>query len=445
MEQEEEKTSVPADTDIANVKDDDDDDDSVLNNTNATTLLSVSTNEPQKEEEKKDNHEMMVDDDDDEKEEKEKEEITADEEKEELVDTANTGDVDVTKSDKLYRCVKKSFDLPRTELEPDVGEGEEIVGFLNCHIFEGTYVGRFYKKIVFEDQQRANAIIKYVMHSKAAVFMLAEVWSSSIRDRIIKGVSHVYPYSYYPKNGSFSKLDSGLVFLSKKAISHKDHKNYSKLTGWDRWSTKCAAYIITDDNIAYFTTHFNAGGNIDAKEARHSNILEMFAFYDKVVAEHGVTQAVITGDLNIRETDFAELQSVSDTERNPAIRAEWLKSRRPDYIDFRSRMEKRGLKDGLREAHPDHLEYPCITADHTYNSLAVLWTPKDVTRSRLDYFFVKGVVARESGGYFHWWAGKDADNPERQEDAFRSAAYGPKKDGVYPVSDHYGVWILFKK
>lgn len=347
------------------------------------------------------------------------------------------------REDKLQRCVREKLEFPKTEI-PKIGEGEELIGFLNCHIFEGTYVGTFYKKIVYEDKLRAEAIVRHILESGASVFMLAEVWGSAIRDSIIRGVKHEYPYSYFPQN-SVILLDSGLVFLSKKRIVNMEFVTYNMLSGWDRGSNKCIAYIVTEDKTAYFTTHFNAGGDPKGKSCRQDNIKQMLKFYDEKAAERRFTRAVITGDFNIRETDFHELQNVSDREKDPEARAGWLTRKRQDYLNIESLMEARGLLDGLRLAHPDHLEHPCITADHMYNSLAVLWTPNDKTRSRLDYVFVKGFEVKDSGAYFHWWAGEDPDNVERQNEAFAMASEGPKKGRLVPVSDHYGIWIVVNK
>ena len=346
--------------------------------------------------------------------------------------------------DKLQRDVRATLDPPEEVPVPEAGEGEEKVGFLNCHIFEGTHAGTLYKKLVYKDRMRSEAIVRHILESNAAVFILAEVWSSKIRNNIIKGVKHEYPHSYYPNNGGLLKLDSGLIFLSKKNIALTEYKNYSDLSGWDWMSTKCIACIVTDDKIAYFATHLNAGGNSEAKRCRHENIRELFELYDKIIAQENIQQAIVVGDFNIRESDFAELRCVSETEQDKARRAEWLKERRSEYVDFADRMAQRDASDGLRLAHPDHLTHPCLTADHMFNSLAVLWSPTDVTRSRLDYFFVRGIAVRDSGAYFHWWAGKASDDAERRRLAFLTASDGPMED-IYPVSDHYGIWIIFSK
>ena len=133
--------------------------------------------------------------------------------------------------------------------EPEIKNGSELpipkegmeekVGFLNCHLFEGTTMSTFYKKIVFEDEERAKKIINYILNSNTEVFMLAEVWSSTLKELIIQGVRSKYKYSYYPKNGKLFKLDSGLVYLSKKKILKSNYINYKNLSSWDKGSTKC--------------------------------------------------------------------------------------------------------------------------------------------------------------------------------------------------------------
>lgn len=401
------------------------------------------------------NNDNNDDDDDDEKDEKEKE---GDKKEQSSHSSPSSPTSTNTESmrEKLRRCLCARIDPPLGTKDPDVNveEGEELVGFLNCHIFEGTYVGTFYRKIVYEDQMRADAIVRYILESKASVFMLAEVWSARLRDRIIKGVFHEYKHSYFPVCGGFGKLDSGLIFLSKKKIAGTGFRAYTDLSSWDRGSTKGIAYIITEDGVAYFTTHLNAGGSTEAKRCRNENIKQMFEFYDDTVdgknaRKTKITKVVFTGDFNIRESDFTQLQHVHNNAANSDEMVELMAKPRQDYENIRGLMEKkgdnkRGLVDGLRVKYGDHLEEPCLTADHTYNSLAVLWTPGDMTRSRLDYFFIKGFDVRDSGAYFHWWAGENADDEARQREGFVLAFEGPKKGRLVPVSDHYGVWIILK-
>lgn len=327
-----------------------------------------------------------------------------------------------------------------TNIDSNKGSKEKV-GFLNCHLFEGTYVGKFYKKIVYHDEERAQKIVYNILKSDCEIFMLAEVWSATLRDYIIKGVQSKYQYSFYPKNGAVIKLDSGLVYLSKKKITKTGFLNYKDLSGFDNASTKCISYIITEDKMGYMCTHLDAGKE---DTFRKKNLIQLFDLFKEIEKEN-ISQIIIAGDFNIRENDFNEAVKIVQEELDSDSRKERIMQKSEEYLYLIQEMEKRGLKDSFRLVYSDFLEHPYITSDHLFNSLNCLWSSKnDKTRSRLDYFFVKGINVCDSGVYYDWWAGPDSENYEIQMKAFEYATKDPLIN-IYPVSDHYGIWLLFNK
>lgn len=253
---------------------------------------------------------------------------------------------------------------------PDVVDvdGTKVL-FLNAHLFKGTAMARVYGAITHRDEQRADAIAERISESGASVAMLAEVWGASSRDRIVRGAAPTHPHVWAPPPPAKRaplRLGTGLLFLSTAPIEKTAVTHFRDLNSWDAWSQKGVASARVG-GVAYVATHLDAEGAARDRECRASNMRQVVAH----IAEHvGGNDApcVFAGDMNTHDAcdEFPPMQAA---------------------------FASLGMRDAFRTLHPAD---PGVTMDHALNGLAALWSgPKDTSRTRLDYFFVRGVTPIE--------------------------------------------------
>lgn len=318
---------------------------------------------------------------------------------------------------------------------------ERNVVFLNCHFFKGTKCAQVYTKLVFKDIERADALVNKVMaiNSKVDVLVLAEVWGSKIRDRIIKRTRPRFPYSWFPKlRTSPVRFDSGLLFVSRMPITASGFRAFEELSGWDSRSTKGVGYIVAE-GVAYMGTHFDSSNktktSTSGAENRMGNLTQTLNLA-REIEEQGIAQQIILcGDFNIREQDLQNSDDSGGTE------SKGVKTR--EYLLFRDRLEGSGFRDALRELFPDAQKVPCNTTSSRANSLSSLWGPSVKSEARIDYFFTKNVRTKRSGVYKGCWAGRDSTNKEAVKKELERPDKTTVNPNIYQVSDHYPIWATF--
>jgi len=313
------------------------------------------------------------------------------------------------------------------------------VMFLNAHLFKGTAMAAVYRPITYRDYTRADAIAERISESGASVVMLAEVWGASSRERIVRGAAPTHPYWWAPPrrpHGSPFELGTGLLFLATSPIERRRCTWFSELNGWDAWSQKAVASARIG-GVTYACTHLDAEGASRDVECRASNMREVLAHLETHLAEDDAV--VFAGDMNIAE-DSAEFAQLAET-----------------FAHVR-------MHDPLRELYPDRTAVPAYTADHATNGLACYWSdPSDKTRSRLDYFFVRGVGPLECGvsdGYCRTPASRgqmqkltDVTTAPASVKAATSSPPSPPPpphsaafvSPPLPLSDHWPIYLVFHK
>lgn len=134
----------------------------------------------------------------------------------------------------------------------------------NVHLFRGTFIASIYTKLQYEDDRRCDELCRYFRESKPDVICLVEIWGASMRQKIIKELIDIYPYSWIPPHDATCfKVGPEHLFLSKYPMSQFCHENYKDLGGWDKWAAKkiCGCVIR---NTFVCCTHLdsNLGVNI---------------------------------------------------------------------------------------------------------------------------------------------------------------------------------------
>jgi hypothetical protein len=90
-----------------------------------------------------------------------------------------------------------------------------------------------------------------------------------------------------------------------------------------------------------------------------------------------------------------------------------------------------GLVDTHRLVSPDLVADPAYTANHQLNPLCVHWGGDSTSRSKIDYFFTRGVTPATSGVH------TDFSVP------LGTPAAASSTPPLLPVSDHYPIFMTF--
>ena len=236
--------------------------------------------------------------------------------------------------------------------------------YLNTHLFRGTFVAAFYRKLQYKDEIRCEQICDYIKMSDYNIIILSEVWSNYMKNKIAEKLSVVYPFQIIPKKkGAFYKVGPEHVILSKSPITEFASENLKNLSGWDRMSIKqICGFVVKDVYIC--TSHFDTGCMMQNMEQ-----------LKKFVQNHSNGRNVIVaGDLNIKEV----LQT------SPAEHSE-------KYNKMINCFAEIDLRDSVRQLFQDFIIYPSYTVDHINNSVAKYFSGGGTTKARLDYFFSKGI------------------------------------------------------
>lgn len=262
----------------------------------------------------------------------------------------------------------------------------------NVHLFGGLssvvlgVINRLVK-LVHDEEQRLGALTQVLQDAGADIVCLQEIWSDTFKERLISGLRHIYPHSFYPAfaNGPhFGKvqLGSGLLLLSRHPIIAANFTPFGKLSGEDAFAQKgviCATLHVDGPDGVYpvsvMNTHTQAGGGDINIQYRSDNINDIVAAATRHRLGHRQTlpefmPRILVGDMNI----VAETPSGSRT-------GEHLMLCR----------ELRAFTDLAAALYPDRRAFPLYTSDPAGNGLIPLFDPHDHTPGRLDYVFVENI------------------------------------------------------
>jgi len=238
---------------------------------------------------------------------------------------------------------------------------------LNTHLFEGTFVGKIYKPILYHDNTRMKTICKYLKHNNFDLVMLSEVWSDEMKLKIANKLGNIYPYVWIPPHTSTCfKTGPEFLFLSKNPMSDKCFTNFTSLSGWDSMSEKKICGMVMN-NIFYCCTHLDTTDTCQV-----SNIAQIINFININKNNHPV---VLAGDFNINEynpNDFAHTTG--------------------QYDFLRNTLGNIGLIDAGRIVQPNALIHPFYTTDNLNNITDNNFSPNCFTQSRIDYYFTQGIL-----------------------------------------------------
>lgn len=246
------------------------------------------------------------------------------------------------------------------------------VFWLNCHLFQGTILDIFYRKILYQDEQRYTAICQWIRRNNPTIIMLSEVWSKSMKRNFVRDLHDIYPYSWIPESTKWFKLGPEFVVLSKSPIAGQCYENFTNLSGWDWWSEKkiCGCII---DNKFYCCTHLDT-----SDDCINSNILQVKHFIQQNSTNHSV---ILVGDFN--ESEFA-------VDGNPDS------GLRPMYQTFCTTLGDVHLVDAQRAVYPDRSLHPLYSVDGYNDQFIVVNSPDNKVLRRLDYFFSRGITPTET-------------------------------------------------
>jgi len=225
--------------------------------------------------------------------------------------------------------------------------------WLNAHLFWGTLVGTFYRRVLYHDWTRCHQICDYIRTQQPEVVILSEVWGWWLKKRIIAQLKSVYPYHWIPqRQAAWYKLGPEMVGLSRSPISATFQTNFQHLGGWDRFSIK-GIYGMMVDGVLYCGTHFDS----TTLANQLSNLQQVKNFL-----QDKSTPVVLMGDFNMGSWEHGEQL-------------------------LRNELNVLGFSDAYRQVHPD---LPGYTCNDNNNPVSAYFTGGHATPERLDYCFIRG-------------------------------------------------------
>lgn len=235
---------------------------------------------------------------------------------------------------------------------------------LNTHLFKGTFVAAVYRKLQYNDKIRCDQICEYILQSSYTTVILSEVWSRYMRNRIIRKLSPIYPYHHVPiRRGPCYKVGPEHIILSKKPITEFCSENITDLSSWDQMSIKqICGFVIDNDYIC--TSHFDTGHML-------KNTVQLKNFIQKY---SGNRNTILVGDLNIWEV----------SQNAPTVQTD-------NYNQMCHIFAEVGLRDALRQIHPDFVSHPFHTVDQENNPVSNYFSDGGTNKTHIDYFFTKGI------------------------------------------------------
>ena len=239
----------------------------------------------------------------------------------------------------------------------------KTVFLLNAHLFAGTIVGTFYRKLLYDDAARRNQICQYLRETRPDVVFISEVWSGSWKRRIAKDLVDVYPHSRIPswKDGPWWKLGPEHLVLSKEPITDFESASLTTIEGkWDKWSLKQIVGLRTG-GVYFCTSHF---------DTHHptANVDQMVSFVDARTLDPN-EPVMALGDFNIDESSSPE-----------------------EHGQMVSSFGLAGLHDAVRMVYPDATVRPEFTQDSGINPVAAYFCGNSEHRVRIDYAFTKNMA-----------------------------------------------------
>ncbi|MEO7730771.1 MAG: endonuclease/exonuclease/phosphatase family protein [Kofleriaceae bacterium] len=282
----------------------------------------------------------------------------------------------------------------------------------NVHLFEGTVVEAkpLPPPTVYEDAERALAIIGELLASGADLIGLTEVWANATKLQFIDGLKSSYLHSYWDGNDNKLQLGSGLLLLSKYPLSSMAFSEFANLTGVDALSQKgfITAMVATPSPLFVVLTHTQSGETDDDRDARQLNLAQLAKEIPHTRPPDVPT--LLMGDLNV----IAET-----TSGQPC----------PQYESLLAYFHSFSVTDVYRTLHPDASQDPGYTYDAVDNRLIAIFAPTDTEqglRQRLDYLFAAGLTARSAAQLSTTYQYQDSQTGEMMD-----------------LSDHYPLLCSF--
>lgn len=233
--------------------------------------------------------------------------------------------------------------------------------FLNAHLFKGTIPAFFYRKLQYNDNDRCNRICDYILSENYDMILFSEVWSTSMKLKILMKLIHIYPYHYIPpRNCKWYQLGPEQLILSKSVIDECRYENLTNLSSWDQFSVKKICSCVCE-NYFICTTHFDTGYT--------SENLDQLREY--ITKYGGGRRVIFAGDLNIAESYN---HNISD----------W-------YTSMMNVFDIIGMRDSFRMLNPNVNTHPYFTVDGEMNVVANYFGNGDKSKSRIDYFMTRGI------------------------------------------------------
>jgi exonuclease III len=249
----------------------------------------------------------------------------------------------------------------------------------NTHLFEGTAAADkpLPPPTVYEDPERASAIIGKLLASGADVIGLEEVWANATKFQFINGLKSAYPYSFWDGNSNKLQIGSGLLLLSKYPLSGMTFTEFSNLTGPDALSQKgfITGLVATPSPLFIVLTHTQSGDTDSDKKARELNLAQMAKQIPHMQPAN--TPVLLLGDLNV----VGEGPSGQPTTEYASLLA---------YFDSFS------VGDVYRTLYPDASSNPGYTYNAVDNQLIAIFAPDDAKKGicqRFDYVFASSLTA----------------------------------------------------
>jgi endonuclease/exonuclease/phosphatase family metal-dependent hydrolase len=242
----------------------------------------------------------------------------------------------------------------------------------NIHLIEDSAVATGAaltnkKPVIFHDEARYGYMLGKIRASGADIVALQEVWSADNMDRIMRDLRGDYPFSHRGSNGGALSAGSGIVMLSKYALSEGSFYEFRGASDWeDKLATKgviaATVNVGANANIRVGTSHCwtDAGG------AECRNISDAIN-----QTRQGARPMILMGDFNIHRR------------QNPT-----------KFGHMESLMSAVGAADSWKSVHGPDWTDACATDDQIDNNLAQFFSPDRDTPSPdcIDYVYLRSTA-----------------------------------------------------
>lgn len=184
-----------------------------------------------------------------------------------------------------------------------------VIAFLTCIAFNGfgqsikslniVSWNVFLRPAILNDNQmgRVDNISKYLLSTEADVLVLQEVFHKKARKSLLKKLAPNYKFQSKLGKRSFFGVSSGVVILSKHKITEEHQVSFKKAKGSDKMAKKGAVSAVIqffNTKIQIIGTHLQAGGGVQRKKIRQSQIKQLKSLEDTTTIT-----SLYVGDFNI--------------------------------------------------------------------------------------------------------------------------------------------------